>query len=332
MKTILLTSIVFLAACSEINPATSNLNGTVLNLGNEVGNGGDAIRCPVSSGSQVKRTQLLDFYEAISMSHMQPILGGSDLDIYEKADLALNRIKILDPTRYATLKGYLDSFDSEKIIDDFIMEDINDSGYVYRRDGCSTVTQLAEQREPQSSLDSRYIIQQKVWEQLDPNNRAGLILHEIIYRDALRRGHPNSIGVRKFTGAIASSWFENISQEDYDKLLFDLHLNEYVNVPSDTYAYHNYFRYFDIELKYREAKEFCQKLPGMTFLGAAAGHPNQFIGDNAMMKHILGDDFTNNVILWEADENQRELPENNLWEGSNLSNPRKFVCRVVMPN
>jgi hypothetical protein len=101
-------------------------------------------------------------------------------------------------------------------------------------------------------------------------------------------------------------------------------------VPNLVNHYDYYFRHFDVELSYSEAEEFCKKLPGLSTLGANSSQPHIYIGENPMLKHILGADYTREVQLLEGDRKMRLLPENKIIALSDPNKPRPFVCRVAL--
>ncbi len=66
--------------------------------------------------------------------------------------------------------------------------------------------------------EKRYFINQDLWDQLDNDNRAGLLLHEFIYRE-LRT--PTSVKVRCYNSIISSNLLNQISLTE----IIQIHLN-----------------------------------------------------------------------------------------------------------
>lgn len=101
------------------------------------------------------------------------------------------------------------------------MADIPDSGNIVIPKGC-TIEQIANQSAPLYADDPRYIIDQSLWSLLDNQNRAGLILHEIIYREAIELGHDNSVSTRFLNANMSSRKIESMTIADYTRFLIDL--------------------------------------------------------------------------------------------------------------
>lgn len=75
------------------------------------------------------------------------------------------------------------------------MPDIQDSLVRVFPRGCK-IEQIAIQKEPAFPEDKRFTVSKDLWDLLDEDNKAGLVLHEIIYREALLYGHEDSVNAR----------------------------------------------------------------------------------------------------------------------------------------
>jgi hypothetical protein len=71
---------------------------------------------------------------------------------------------------------------------------------------------------PVSPSDKQYFLSRPLWQKLDNDSRAGLVLHEVIYTDALRFGQKNSINVRKINSHLASGVAFQMSDRDFYEL------------------------------------------------------------------------------------------------------------------
>jgi hypothetical protein len=187
----------------------------------EVGNGGDAVVCRNNQGD-ITKVELLDYYEARVMRGIIVNLGAPHLSVEEKVDLVLERLKIKAPNRFTYYKDLVSTFfDEAKFISDIHLVDISDSENVIFGKGC-VVEQLAIQHEPTFPQDSRYLINKDLWDLMSPDHQAGLILHEIIYFDALNQEtlpHENSKKVRYFNSYISSDLILNSTAKSFYETL-----------------------------------------------------------------------------------------------------------------
>lgn len=167
-----------------------------------VGNGGDAIVCRDAEGG-ITSAELLDFYEARLLRDVVPAFDAPAATPVEKALAAVSRIERFDPKRAKRYRAQVTSFLAESRIRDARLDDIPDSHHLAIPHGCA-IEQLCVQRTPYFPEDKRYIIDELLWKHLSAEDQAGLILHEVLYREALERGQADSIAARYFTATIAS--------------------------------------------------------------------------------------------------------------------------------
>jgi len=222
-----------------------------------VGNGGIIVTGNCYGTGPVN--ELLDFYEAKIEYGFTIDLGDVSLPIPEKVELALARLARLDPERAALYRQWHAAFEDESanLPAGVALSSTDDYGAVDRRPDCG-VKQAAVQRRPVVTGGKRFFFDPEVVGRLDADNRAGLILHEIIYRDGIRRGHVTSRLVRYLTALLASEDFENLSATDYRARLLETRMNEY--------RYES-LRYFPgLVFDFAEAERFCAGLPGFTTL------------------------------------------------------------------
>lgn len=186
--------------------------------GNEAGNGGDVVVC--YQGETILSTKLLDFHEAeVMRPELVPDLGAPDASPSEKVKLALDRLSKLDAERAAAYQEEADAFFANtRFVKGVVLEDIPDSGYVPIGKDCR-VEQIAIQKAPVFPEDRLYTINQDLWERLDNDHRAGLMLHEIVYGEAIKRGHKNSVKARYFTELIASAKIATLPASEYERLV-----------------------------------------------------------------------------------------------------------------
>ncbi len=161
--------------------------------GNEVGNGGDVIICK-------ENVQLLDYFEAKNFNFT--IANFNEQDDYKKIV-----IKILDAFS-ATDQKLADQYklrftkmdDLIEFKSDVNLADIPDSHHELVPKDCN-LKQIAIRR-PDEKNPKLFLIDQDLWNKLDHTNKAGLVLHEIIYEHFLYLGEKNSKKARYMNALI----------------------------------------------------------------------------------------------------------------------------------
>lgn len=186
---------------------------TLATANTQLGNGGDAVVCRKTSG-EIERVYLLDFYEKTALNRPFDIdLGPPDIDPVEKVRGALQRYKRVDLRRAKYYEKELNNFFSKVSWSNVPLTKIDDEGLTIEPD--CPVQQLAIQRNPLVPSDGQYLIQKTLWDNLDNDNRAGLILHEIVYHEALANGHLDSYKSRFLNVAILSKQMSKIELDGY---------------------------------------------------------------------------------------------------------------------
>ena len=184
--------------------------------GNEVGNGGNVIRCQTTD--QVS-FELLDYYEGRQLWQMPPDLGSPELSVEDKTEIALQRLKNVEPIRIRQYQTQVKNFYSDAaMVAGGELTKIDDTSHLILPAGCA-LYQMVIQREPELPGEKRYTINKDVWDQLNNDTKAGLILHEIIYGDAIRAGQTNSRTARHFNAYLASHLSEAATIESHQQLL-----------------------------------------------------------------------------------------------------------------
>lgn len=173
--------------------------------GTTIGNGGNGIICKNSSGV-VKSVEVLDYYE-------HRLNGGnlslnSNLGSYESilADL-FDKWLPYAPIRMAQYKKWLHDFPSEAgIYSGVVIPAIPDTGTIVIPNGCE-LKPIAFQRPDSEVLPGimRYTINKDIWVLMDEVQKAGLVLHELIYREGILADHKTSFPTRYFNSYLASA-------------------------------------------------------------------------------------------------------------------------------
>jgi hypothetical protein len=198
--------------------------------GDGAGNG-DAVNCS-KAGVQTAPLRLLDFFERDPSGGFKASLGAPGLTVTQKALFAIERIKALDPTRYARYHEMAASFLARSRMVNGPLYDYNDTGPTKLPAICS-LKPVSIQRPAIDPSDKPFTVDTKVWGALpDDDERAGVILHEVVYNETLSLGQQTSESARKYTGLLASAEFDNIDVSDYRALIDDIflpHLPEFVS-------------------------------------------------------------------------------------------------------
>lgn len=231
MRYLILGFLLFAAGCSEKNEneSSDSLNSgretlsavDAVNIsGQEVGNGGDAIVCKTAYADLGGRNSgLLDYYEART-SRGWTIDFNPATSVDDRVALAISRLERLDPDRAALYRSYAKTFwDEAQILENAHLPDLPDDGPVSLPGEDCELRQLAIQREPFLPGDKRYVISGKIWAALDDASKAGLILHEIAYREAKTLDHKTSAQVRYLNGMMAGNALEALTFDAYADLL-----------------------------------------------------------------------------------------------------------------
>lgn len=188
--------------------------------GHDRGNGGDGVVCR-DEGGNITSVELLDFYEVRNLMGKTIDLGPTSLSAIEKATLAVTRLPNFEHKRkdlyLRRIQTFLDPNETS-FVPHANLADIPDSLHIIFPRGCA-VEQVAIQNTRDFPEQSYYIVNNDLWEKMDANSQAGLILHEIIYREAIGFGHRDSIKVRYFNGMLATNQLSGMSVEQYVNFL-----------------------------------------------------------------------------------------------------------------
>lgn len=194
---------------TKFDPPVMQIQG----VGSETGNGGDVMICR-DHANNIVSIELFDYFEARTFRNIEIDLGLPDLPVAQKVELALRRLQKHSPTRMQKYLRWANDFMSEtNFIDNSSLVDIPDSELLVKPQGCD-MDQIAIQKTPEFKEDKRYLINQRLWKLMTSDQQAGLILHEIIYREAIEMGQKNSKKVRYFNSYLASKKFETLNLQE----------------------------------------------------------------------------------------------------------------------
>ncbi len=184
------------------------------------GNGGDVVVC-IADG-RIQSVQFLDLYEAKTLRKIQYNLGDKNLSVQAKIELALTRLHLFSPVRGETYLAQSEAFFGEALfLKGVKLDDVPDAGYLALPVGCN-IEQIVIQQEPRFPGDPRYTVSQDLWDFLDNDSKAALILHEVIYREAISYGHTYSIATRYFNSLIFGDQLKNLTMKGFVDRLYML--------------------------------------------------------------------------------------------------------------
>lgn len=213
MKKITLGILSLLLTHVSSSPALAGAEG-----GAREGHGGDAVVCRLTDGTET--VELFDYYEArITRGQTTALEGASYVAQVEDALAKLGRYDAnYASTLFQNFKRLLQPGAIEFKSRDEIPEIDDATSWAPIGDGCRKA-QLAKQKSVTEYLNEPtgawLTIDRDLWNAMTPNGRAGLILHEIIYREEIRVGVMNSDGVRFFNALLSSPQFSTLSNEEF---------------------------------------------------------------------------------------------------------------------
>lgn len=169
----------------------------------DIGNGGDALVCR-NNQKKIVSAELLDYYEARILRNTNVYLGGKKLSYLDKIKLVLKRLKKHSPYRAKKYLAFAEEFEQNaNIKKDIVLTDISDSKHLLRKKGCE-IEQVIIYTPPIFPGDKPYLVNKEIWDYMDTTNKAGIVLHEAIYFEAIAANHVNSIKTRYFNTLIAT--------------------------------------------------------------------------------------------------------------------------------
>jgi hypothetical protein len=190
--------------------------------GNLVGNGGLVINCSGGSGplTLMPEFSALDFFEYNEEekgidSSLLGIAGDAE-DIVSEVLLRLSRI---DRPRASRYRHWLAKFREESQFQDIQLPRTMDAGRVQEIPDNCRLMQAVIQVTPRQNSSTRYIIDQMIWGKLSRIDQAGLIVHELVVRDAREEALLSTEMIRKFVRFLFSNLLLVSNHENYNKVL-----------------------------------------------------------------------------------------------------------------
>ncbi len=212
-RILFLIGIILVVGCSGPSSNAPHLDGY------EVGNGGVIVVCEKSSG--LPAIDLLDFYRAkykLTQDYKFDF-GTNSKTVDQKLAFALTRLRRLDQTRTDFYQREVSRFSERaKFVDEVSLPDTRDYGDLPEIKGCH-LEQLIIQNKPLLNGEVQFLINDKLWKQLDPDRQTAMIVHEIVYEDAIARGQKTSVNVQLLTALISSPILDTYDQLSYNQMM-----------------------------------------------------------------------------------------------------------------
>jgi hypothetical protein len=205
-----------LFSCSKNNEALNEASGT------ETGNGGGVVVCRDPETQAIQSVELLDFYEAKVIQSRVLDMGEKTIPWTEKIETVFKKLDRLSPTRSKKYRKIYERFFNEaKMIPNANLTYIDDAANIVLPLGC-TKEQASILKTPEFPGEKRYTMSQFLWDKMDNDSKAGLILHEIIYQEGLAWDHKNSKPTRFLTGLLTSTEINQYTPDLFSKLVLDI--------------------------------------------------------------------------------------------------------------
>lgn len=178
MKNILTVIFIVFVTCLSANSSP-------FSVGDHTGNGGDVVICKSDTEKQLS---VLDYYEVSELHFLQiKPFKGTTVDEVVTEVIHRSGFSGRDKVKY---KERAASFMKRVTWSQQNLPDIRDSYHTYLPPHCE-IKQIAINK-----LNGTIIVNKKLWDQLDTNNKAALIFHELVYEDLIFSGYKDSILTR----------------------------------------------------------------------------------------------------------------------------------------
>lgn len=198
------------------------LGATTSFAGNVRGNGGGGIVC--RNNGAITSVTTLDVYEA-AFREINLDFGPEQSTPLGYVNFVLDRLKRLDPQAAESYRALANKFfdaDTSRFKPGITLPFTEDTGPVAPPVGCA-LEQIVLQMKPAVPEDRLFTVNKDLFDRLDSQNKAALILHEVIYHELIPlRGvsygtplHPNSFYARYYNETILSQRISEMTPEEY---------------------------------------------------------------------------------------------------------------------
>lgn len=211
----------------------------------DVGNGGELIVCHGSSGNQTY--EVFDHFEARVLRQLPIDLGPASATFQEKIQFVLNRLSKREPGRAALYSGWASDLLAHAQWTKQTLDATSDVDPNILPNGCELAQIAIQDSETYSNVGPRVTLNKTLWNHLDSDNQATLILHEVIFHDVQSRTEfqvQSAAPVRLFNEYLISPKILTLSCGDY----YDL-ANETIGYIEDQ----------GLNLRIGKGADFCEK-------------------------------------------------------------------------
>ncbi len=211
----------FLTQCLFVMISVAALQ-TGVNAGQLVGNGGLVLHCPSgeSSNQPLPVYMTLDFFEyRDAEDKIDTSLNEVPGDAEQIAGEVLLRLSRVDHVRASRYRYWLTKFKAESRLQDSELPRTMDAGRVAELPRHCQILQAIIQVTPRDASAPRYLIDRLLWDKLSHLDKAGLIVHEFVVRDAKDGDLLTTEDVRRFVRFLFSTSVIGVKPDDYGKVL-----------------------------------------------------------------------------------------------------------------
>ncbi|MBY0471233.1 hypothetical protein K2X30_08710 [bacterium] len=194
----------------------------------EVGNGGGSVVCYAPDGVTRTSIELFDYWEMSRyLKATETVdLGDESVSVEKKIDLFAQKLKWIDPSRaerYRQAAAVILSQLDKELRDDLGVSPVDDdrSEIDPPAPPCRKELFAIQIKDPKPG-ETRFMIRKDLYNDPLTSNttRAGIILHEIIYRDTIQNGARDSFGARLYHFSVVSNHQGVLSSvQAYERLL-----------------------------------------------------------------------------------------------------------------
>ncbi len=211
--------------------------------GHGVGNGGWAIVCRNPMDGSIRAAQILDYYDAkrwkltVDLGEPKEFAPGTSDEakreiVKAKIGIMLERLRQVSPRRAQLYAERVAAFwgGEASFSKGIVIATANrnpDHGRTTIPQGCG-LELAAEQHRPVVKEDPYYEVNADIVDALSPDDYAGLVMHEIIYREALdidREYHYFSTRARHFNAYLASGKINQLTPQELVEFLRSMKFN-----------------------------------------------------------------------------------------------------------
>lgn len=183
--------------------------------GNEVGNGGDVVVC-TDANEQIESLELLDFWEAQEESAVLFKKIPEDTSVESVLESVFSQLAPLAPSlaRQYGLRSK-EFFKEVRFVEASKLTELDDSLHALNPSTENCKIQQVAIRVKDDTAPKRFLVDKKLWEQMSSKQKAGLVLHEIVYEQLAFIEDTDSRRARRLVAFFFSQNFAKLSANDF---------------------------------------------------------------------------------------------------------------------